>query len=274
MSLIKTMDQKTYEALAQRLEESELSRVQIRPFSIEYPDYTFDDAYAVQDEWMKIKLANKERSIKGHKIGLTSRAMQMSAGIDTPDSGVLLDNMFFYDGAEFAMDTMLVPKIEVELGFMLGKDLEGPNCTIFDVLAAAEYVVPALELIDSRFYLQDPETGKGRKVIDTISDNACNCGVIIGGRPVKPDSIDLRWVGAMLTRNNVMEETGLAAAVLGHPANGISWLANRMANTNGDKLKKGQFVLAGSFTRPVFARAGDSFFVDYGPLGTISCRFV
>lgn len=267
-----TLDTKIYRELAERLEESERTRVQIRPFSIEYPDYTIPDAYGVQAEWMKIKLADGKRTIKGHKIGLTSRAMQMSAGIETPDSGVLLDNMMLYDGAELSMSKLIVPKVEVELGFMLGRDLRGPDCTIFDVLDAAEYVVPTLEIIDSRFYLKDPETGKGRTVIDTISDNACNAYVVIGGTPVKPSSIDLRWASAICYQNSIIQETGVAAAVLGHPAYGISWLANRMA-TNGDFLKKGQFVLAGSFTRPVFAKAGDTFFVDYGPLGTICCSF-
>lgn len=268
-----TIDARTATELAQRLEESERTRVQIRPFSIEYPDFSFDDAYLVQDEWMKIKLADPARSIAGHKIGLTSRAMQMSAGIDTPDSGVLLDNMMAWDGAEFSMDELIVPKIEVELGFMLGKDLTGANCTIFDVLNAAEYVVPALEVIDSRFYLQDKETGLGRKVVDTISDNACNAYVVAGGCPVRPSKVDLRWAGAILYQNAVIQESGVAAAVLGHPANGICWLANRMAATNGDYLKAGQFVLAGSFTRPVFAKRGDVFHVDYGPLGAVTCTF-
>jgi 2-oxo-hept-3-ene-1,7-dioate hydratase len=267
-----TLDAATYANLAARLEESERSGVQIRPYSIDYPSFTMDDAYAIQSEWMKIKLDDPKRSIKGYKIGLTSRAMQMSAGIDTPDSGVLLDNMMFNDGAEFSMDSLIVPKVEVELGFMLGKDLKGPDVTIFDVLDAAEYVVPALEIIDSRFYLKDPETGKGRKVIDTISDNACNCGVVIGGTPVKPSSIDLRWVSAICYQNGVIQETGVSAGVLGHPASGISWLANRIAG-QGEQLKKGHFVLAGSFTRPIFANKGDVFNVEYGPLGTITCRF-
>ena len=266
------LDAATLKTLAGRLEESERTRRQIRPFSIEYPGLTMADAYAIQAEWLKIKLADGKRTVKGHKIGLTSRAMQMSAGIDTPDSGVLLDNMFYYDGAEIPFNTLIVPKVEVELGFMLGKDLRGPDCTIFDVLDAAEFVVPALEIIDSRFYLKDPESGLGRKVIDTIADNACNAAVVIGGTPVKPSSVDLRWVGAICYQNATIQESGVAAAVLGHPANGIVWLANRMAG-NGEYLKKGQFVLAGSFTRPVFAKPGDTFHVEYGPLGSIVCRF-
>lgn len=267
-----TLDPSTYKKLAAQLEESEVTRKQIRPYSIDHPGFTMDDAYAVQSEWMKIKLSDPRRSVHGYKIGLTSRAMQVSAGINTPDSGLLLDNMFYYDGAELPTDSLIVPKVEVELGFMLGQDLRGPNCTIFDVLSAAEYVVPTLEIIDSRFYLQDPETGKGRKVIDTISDNACNAALVIGGTPVKPSSVDLRWISAICYQNGVIQESGVAAAVLGHPANGISWLANRIAGT-GDYLKKGHFVMAGSFTRPLFAKKGDVFHVEYGSLGSITCRF-
>ncbi|REE07413.1 2-oxohept-3-enedioate hydratase [Paraburkholderia sp. BL27I4N3] len=267
-----TLDPNMIAQLAQQLEDSERTREQIRPYSIDFPRYTIADAYAVQAEWMKLKLADGKRTVKGHKIGLTSRAMQVSAGINEPDSGVLLDNMLLYDGAEISMDTLIVPKVEVELAFILKRDLEGPDCTIFDVLDATDYVVPALEIIDSRFYLQDPETKLGRKVVDTISDNACNAALVMGGRPVKPTEVDLRWVSALCYRNVVIEESGVAAAVLNHPANGVAWLANKIA-ANGEKLRAGQVVLAGSFTRPIFAKAGDVFHVDYGTLGSISCRF-
>jgi 2-oxo-hept-3-ene-1,7-dioate hydratase len=258
--------------LAARLEESEKTRKQIRPYSIEFADFTMDDAYAVQAEWVRLKLADDRRSVKGHKIGLTSRAMQMQAGIDTPDSGVLLDNMFFYDGAEIPFDQFIMPRIEVELGFMLGEDLRGPGCTIFDVLRAAEFVVPTLEIIDTRFFMQDPETRKGRKVFDTIADNACNAALVIGGTPANPADVDLRWVSAICYQNGTIQETGVAAGVLGHPATGIAWLANRMAR-NGEHLRAGQFVMAGSFTRPLFIQRGDVFNVEYGGLGTIACRF-
>ena len=261
-----------YQQLAARLEEAELTRKPVRPCSVENPGFTMDDAYAIQAEWIKLKLAGGKRTVKGHKIGLTSRAMQMNAGIDTPDSGVLLDNMFYYDGAEIPTDRFIIPRIEVELGFMLGKDLRGPSCTIFDVLDACDYVVPALEIIDVRFQMQDSETGKARTVIDTISDNACNAALVIGGSPLRPSAVDLRWVSAICYQNGTIQETGVAAGVLGHPATGIVWLANRMA-TYGEYLKKGQFVMAGSFTRPLFIKSGDVFNVEYGQLGTISCRF-
>jgi 2-oxo-hept-3-ene-1,7-dioate hydratase len=165
------------------------------------------------------------------------------------------------------------PRVEVELAFILKAPLKGPNCTIYDVLNATDYVTPALEIIDARIERIDRATGATRKVFDTISDNAANAGIVVGGRPVRPDAVDLRWVSALLYRNGVIEESGVAAAVLNHPANGVAWLANRLA-LHGEMLEPGQIVLGGSFTAPVFARAGDSFHADYGPLGAISVRFV
>jgi 2-oxo-hept-3-ene-1,7-dioate hydratase len=145
--------------------------------------------------------------------------------------------------------------------------------SLFDVLNSTDYVVPAIEIIDARIRRVDPATGRTRTVLDTIADNAANAGIVMGGRPVRPDEIDLRWVGAIMHRNGVIEETGLAAAVLNHPANGIAWLAARLA-PYGEALEAGEVVLAGSFTSPQHAHAGDSFHVDYGPLGSISVRFV
>jgi 2-oxo-hept-3-ene-1,7-dioate hydratase len=140
------------------------------------------------------------------------------------------------------------------------------------VLNATDYVVPALEIIDARIERVDPVSGATRKVFDTISDNAANAGIILGGRPVKPDTLDLRWIAALLFRNEVVEETGVAAGVLNHPANGVAWLANRFA-PYGERLEPGQIVLSGSFTAPVFASQGDIFHADYGPLGSITTRF-
>ena len=133
--------------------------------------------------------------------------------------------------------------------------------------------IPALELIDARCHNIDPETQRPRKVFDTISDNAANAGVILGGRPIKPDELDLRWISALLYRNGVIEETGVAAGVLNHPANGVAWLANKLAPYDV-QLEPGQIILGGSFTRPVAASRGDTFHVDYGNMGSISCRFV
>ncbi|HYP85186.1 2-oxo-hept-4-ene-1,7-dioate hydratase [Variovorax sp.] len=256
--------------LAAELHESERARVQLEHFSKRHPDMTIEDGYAISREWVKAKIA-EGRTPRGHKIGLTSRAMQQSSQIDEPDYGTLLDDMFFEPG-EIPFTRFIAPRVEVELAFVLGKPLRGPGVSIFDVLAATDYVVPAIEIIDARIEQFDRHTKAPRKVFDTISDNAANAGVVLGGRPVKPDAVDLRWVGALLYKNGQVEESGLAAAVLNHPANGIAWLANKLAPWD-EHLAAGEVVLAGSFTRPATAKAGDTFHADYGPLGGIAFRF-
>ncbi len=266
------IDKNSAKNIAAKLHESEKSGVQIPQISLQYPDMSISDAYAIQHEWVKMKV-EEGHVIKGHKIGLTSRAMQQSSQIDEPDYGTLLDSMFFADGSEIEISRFIDPKVEVELAFILGKKLEGENVTIFDVLSATDFMTPALEIIDARVHRVDPDSGRPRKVMDTISDNAANAGVVMGGRPFRPAEVDLRWVGALLYRNAVIEETGLAAGVLNHPANGVSWLCKRFA-PHGIALEPGQIILGGSFTRPVAAAAGDTFHADYGPLGGISCRFV
>ncbi|KLU16201.1 MULTISPECIES: 2-oxo-hept-4-ene-1,7-dioate hydratase [Xenorhabdus] len=266
------LQQEIVSRAARRLHQAEQSREQIRQISLDYPEITIEDAYAIQREWVNLKI-KEGRILKGHKIGLTSKAMQASSQINEPDYGALLDDMFFQDGGDIPCERFIVPRIETELAFVLAKPLRGPNCTLFDVYNATDYVIPALELIDARCHNIDPETQRPRKVFDTISDNAANGGVIIGGRPIKPDELDLRWVSALLYRNGVIEESGVAAAVLNHPANGVAWLANKLA-PHGVQLEAGQIILAGSFTRPVPARKGDTFHVDYGVLGSISCHFV
>lgn len=259
------------ETLASRLDEAERSRTQIGQFSLAHPEMTIDDAYAIQDAWMRQKINSGRRTI-GHKIGLTSRAMQRAVNITEPDYGVLLDDMLFHDGQTIPIERFIEPRIEVELAFILREALEGPGCTIFDVLNATDYVVPAVEIIDARIQRIDPETGTTRKVLDTISDNAADAGIVLGGRPVKPDTIDLRWVSAVLYQNGAIEDSGVAAAVLNHPANGPAWLANRLARFDV-KLAAGEIILGGSFTAPLFVKPGDSFHVDYGPLGSIGMRF-
>ncbi|AGB80930.1 2-keto-4-pentenoate hydratase [Serratia rubidaea] len=266
------LDKNLLSRAVQRLHQAEQNREQIRALSIEHPEITIEDAYAIQRQWVALKIA-EGRTLKGHKIGLTSRAMQVSSQISEPDYGALLDDMFFNEGSDIPIDRFIVPRVEVELAFVLAKPLRGPNCTLFDVYNATDYVIPALEIIDARCHNVDPETQRPRKVFDTISDNAANAGVVMGGRPIKPDALDLRWVSALLYRNGVIEESGVAAAVLNHPANGVAWLANKLF-PHDVELEAGQIILGGSFTRPVAARRGDTFHVDYGPLGCISCRFV
>lgn len=256
---------------AVRLHQAEKSRIQIGQLSIQHPDITMDDAYAIQQAWVGIKVS-EGRVVRGHKIGLTSRAMQSALNIDTPDSGVLLDDMFFDDSATIPTDRFIACRVEAELAFVLKHQLKGPNCTIFDVLDATAYVVPALEILDTRIERVDAATKATRKIFDTVADNAANAGIVIGGRPFRPLDTDLRWVGALCYRNGVLEETGLAAGVLNHPATGVAWLANKLAAI-GQAIEPNQVVLAGSFIRAIEARKGDTFHADYGPFGTVSCYF-
>ena len=266
------LTKKQIAAEAKRLNEAEKNRIQVPATTIQYPTMVVEDAYAIQKAWMDLK-KKEGRSVVGYKIGLTSRTMQKVMNISEPDYGTLLDDMVFEDGEEIEAGAFLDPRIEVELAFILKKRLEGDQVSIFDVLNATDYVVPALELIAARSFRVHPETGYSRTVKDTISDNAANGGIILGGRPVKPNKIDLRWVSALLSLNGVIEESGVAAAVLNHPAKGVAWLAKKYA-PHGIPLEPGQIILSGSFTRPIKVKAGDVYYADYGPLGTIAGRFV
>ena len=260
------------QSAAKALLQAEEDRTPIDPLSLTYPEMTLDDAHAIQKYGVDHKLAAGHRLV-GYKIGYTSRAMQKALNINEPDFGVLLDSMVFADGGEIEAAQFCDPRIEAELAFVLKDRLEGEHVTIFDVLNATDYVVPALEIIAARSHRKHPTTGYTRTVVDTVADNAGNAGIIVGGRPVRPDEYDLRWCGGILSLNGMVEETGLAAAVLNHPANGICWVAKRFA-PHGVALEPGQIILSGSFTAPVAVGAGDTIHVDYGPLGGVSCRFV
>ena len=237
---------------------------------------TIEDGYRVSRAWVALQLA-QGRQVIGHKIGLTSRAMQQASQIDEPDYGTLLDNMLYTCSPGKVLDIahtdFVVPRVEVELAFVLKKDLQGPNVTVAEVLAATEYVTPAIEIIDARIEQFDRDTKVMRKVFDTISDNAANAGIVVGAEKVDPLTTNLPWCGAILKLNGVVEETGLAAGVQGHPAVGIAWLANKLAPW-GEHLKAGQIVLAGSFTKPVPAKVGDVFEADYGALGCLHFKFI
>lgn len=267
----RTLTEAEVEAIVEALDEARVSKVQIRQLTLDRPDMTVADAYAVQDAWIDRRRAAGHHVV-GHKIGLTSRAMQQAVGIDEPDYGVLLDDMVFEPESEIPVDLFVEPRLEVELAFVLEHDLAGPDLTIEDVFDATFYATPAIEIIDARVQRSDPETGRPRTVRDTIADNAANAGIVMGGAKFDPRAVDLPWIGAMLSQNGVIEETGLAAGVLGNPARGVIWLADTYAE-HGRSLSAGDVVLAGSFTRPVFVRAGDVFEFDYGPLGSFGVRF-
>jgi 2-oxo-hept-3-ene-1,7-dioate hydratase len=275
------MDQALIDQLAQALENAQATRSQLRHFSQQHVGMTMEDGYRISRAWMQIK-ASRGRRVIGHKIGLTSRAMQISSNIDEPDYGTLLDDMRYtctwQQVLHIPVNNFIKPRVEVELAFLLKSDLRGPNISVSDVLAATNFVTPAVEIIDARIEQFDRDTKAPRKVFDTISDNAANAGIVIGD--VESDArwrmdahaTDLPWVGAICRYNGGVEETGLAAGVQGHPAVGIAWLANKLAPW-GEYLQAGQIVLAGSFTKPVPAKAGDAFEVDYGPHGCLRFKF-
>ena len=244
---------------------AEKEKKQAVQLSITYPHITIEDAYAISTAVAQHKIKGGAKLI-GHKVGLTSKAMQRSSNIDEPDFGYLHDDMIIPDGAKVQHASYCRPRVEVELAFVLGRKLMGPGVGLTDVLAATDYVVPALEIVDAR--VQDP-----RKIFDTVSDNGAAAGIVVGGRPVRPMDIDLRWVGGIMYVNSEIEETGVAAGVLGHPAMGVAWLANKLG-TLGTPLEPGHIVLAGSFTRVVFAKKGDTLHGDFGQLGGISVQFV
>jgi 2-oxo-hept-3-ene-1,7-dioate hydratase len=256
---------------ARRLLAAESDHQPIRQLSLQYPEMTIEDAYRVQRALTAVKLA-AGRTVKARKIGLTSRAMQQAVSITEPDYGVIFDDMFFDDGGVVPFARFIRPRVEVELAFILDQPLKGPGVTMLDVLDATRWVTPALEILDARVQMSDPETGHLRTIVDTISDNAADAGIVVGGRAVRPDSLDLRRVGAALYVNEAIEETGLAAGVLGHPANGVAWLANKLAPYD-EHLPPGQVILAGSFIRPVFVGEGDTVHADFGDLGAVTCRF-
>ncbi len=258
--------------LAKRHEWARREVTPIDPITVEHPELTIDDAYVVQQAWVDLQIADGA-TLVGRKIGLTSRAMQQQMKIDEPDFGALLDYMIMQSGVELRHADFVDPKLEVEVAFTIGDRLSGDSVTVDEVLDATEYIQPALELIDARSYRVHPVTKKPRTIVDTIADNAADAGVILGGEKVKPTDVDMRWIGAIFSCNGVVEETGLAAGVLGHPANGIAWVARRLA-PYGQAIEPGQIILAGSFTRASTTHPGDRFVADYGPFGTVTCSFV
>lgn len=255
----------------QLLFEAEVARKQTGLISLKHPDATLDDAYAIQAAFVKRKIEAGRRGI-GWKIGLTSRAMQDALKIDTPDSGILLDDMAFENGATIPPGRFIQPRVEAEIAFVMKRDLSGARVTLEEVLAATDHIRPALEILDTRILRVDPATGKTRTIIDTISDNAANAGIVLGGKPEKPEAFDLRWIGAIVTRDGIVEETGLGAGVLDHPARGIVWLIERLA-LYGEGVKAGEVLLSGSFIRPIEAPSGSDFVADYGPFGRVACAF-
>jgi len=259
-------------AAAAVLLQAERTGIQTGLLSVAHPGMTLDDAYAVQAALVGRKRAAGARVI-GWKIGLTSRAMQMALGITTPDSGVLVDDMLFADGATVPNGRFIQPRVEAEIAFVMKAALSGADTTRADVLAATEFVAPSLEILDTRILRVDPATKAARKIFDTVSDNAANAGIVLGRQHHAVDAHNLRWVGVIAQRDGVVEETGLGAGVLNDPVTGILWLVHRLARF-GMGIAAGDIVLSGSFIRPIEAPPGSHFEADFGPFGHVSLTFV
>ncbi|WP_171208307.1 MULTISPECIES: 2-oxo-hept-4-ene-1,7-dioate hydratase [unclassified Ruegeria] len=256
---------------AEDLLQAERSGQQIGLLSLRYPEMGMDDAYAIQNALYRAKLAQGRRVI-GWKIGLTSKAMQYALNIDIPDSGIVFDDMLFDTGAQVPKGRFIQPRIEAEIAFVMKAPLSGVDVTRDQVLAATDYVAPALEILDTRILRRDPESGQTRSAFDTISDNAANAGIVLGPQRHAVDAHDLRWVGAMTFRDGQIEETGLGAGVLNDPVESVVWLAQRMAQY-GQSIAPGQVILSGSFIRPVECPPGTEIHADFGPFGQVGITF-
>ncbi|MEV0298160.1 2-keto-4-pentenoate hydratase [Nocardia sp. NPDC050710] len=251
--------------LAQELDDAERDRVAIDKLVDRHPDIDVVDAYEIQLINIRRKLADGARVV-GHKVGLSSAAMQQMMGVDEPDYGHLLADMEVYQDVPVEAGRYLFPRVEVEVGFVLGVDLPGADCTEDDVLAATVAYAPAIELIDSR--IKDWNIG----LCDTISDNASSAGFVLGRERIAPNDIDVKSIDAVLTRNGEVVAEGRSDAVLGNPVIAVAWLARKVASF-GVRLKAGDIVLPGSCTRAIDARPGDSFHAEFAGLGSVRLQF-
>lgn len=250
---------------AERLAEAETTRVGMEPLTTIYAELTAKEAYYIQLENIHRKVEQGQR-IVGKKIGLTSLAMQNLLGVDEPDYGHLLDSMVVENGGHISIEQVLQPKVEAEIAFILKRDLRGPNVTALDVLQATEYVVPALEIVDSR--VRDWKI----KLPDTIADNASSGFYVLGGKPTRIEEIDLELIGMVLTKNGELVNTGVGAAALGNPATCVAWLANKLAEFD-IPLRAGEVILSGALSAAEAAHAGDSFTARFAHIGQVSVHF-
>lgn len=253
------------EKWAAHLAEAEKNRLGVAPLTKLNPEITIDEAYQVQLHTIEGRVAAGEK-IVGKKIGLTSLAMQQMLGVDQPDYGHLLDGMIIDNGGEISTNQVLQPKVEGEIAFILKKDLKGPNVTVIDVLAATDYVVPALEIVDSR--VKDWKI----KLEDTVADNASSGLYVLGDKKLPIDGLDLAQMGMVLYKNGKMVNTGVGAAALGHPATCVAWLANKLADY-GITLKAGEVILSGALSAAVVGEPGDYFQARFAHLGEVNVRF-
>jgi 2-oxo-hept-3-ene-1,7-dioate hydratase len=249
---------------AEAILRAERDAMSMPPLSGEHPDLTLDDAYLIQNLLNDIRQKQGLR-FAGHKIGLTWRSTQIACALSEPIRGRILSNAVFDSGATMSAARFVKPHIEMELAFIIGHDIDQPGATIDEVLQATDHVVPALELVDHRM-------APPRIVADTVADNSAFAAVFLSERRLRPHDIDTRWVGATLSRNGVVEETGVSAIGMGHPATCVAWLANALIEA-GQRLRKGDIVMSGAFARAVAVVDGDFIDADFGPYGSVKASF-
>ena len=255
-------DEQRREAAA-ALVKAEETREWMEPITLAYEGADIEDAYAIGALVTEAKVA-AGRVVKGHKVGLTSKAMRSLTGATEPDYGTIFDNWFLDEGSQVSMSRLNRPLVEIELVFVLASELGGPSVNAVDVIRATDFVLPAVEVVDSRF------SGRGLPgVVDSIAD-AASCGfIMVGGNPVTLTDIDVRHVAGALYKNGQIEESGTASAVMGNPINSVAWLARKL-HEFGVHMEAGHTILSGSFIRAHPIVVGDTFTSDFGPLGQIS----
>ncbi|MBG9945537.1 fumarylacetoacetate hydrolase family protein [Brevibacillus formosus] len=283
------MDIEKITRFADHLAAASREGVGVTPLTLLDPQFSEIEAYQVQLKTIERKVKEGAR-ITGKKIGLTSRAMQTLLGVEQPDYGHLLDDMVVENNGELPFEHVLSPKVEAEIAFLLKRDLEGPHVTTYDVLMATEYVMPALEIVDSRianwqikledtvadnassgFYVLGGHPVKPQD-LDTVADNASSGFYVLGGHPVKPQDLDLPLIGMALYKNQELVNTGVGAAALGNPASCVAWLANKLHEL-GMTLKAGEIILSGALSAAVEAKPGDVFHTRLAGLGSVGVRF-
>ncbi len=250
---------------ARRLTVAERDRRPVTPLTETYEGLDIAAAYAVQRAVIADRVASGAR-VRGHKVGLTAAVMREQFGVSEPDYGVLLDDMFVLEGTEIPAGSLLAPRVEPELAFVLDRPLSGPGVTVADVLRATAFVTPSLEIIDSR--IEDWRI----TVQDSIADNASSARVVLGGRATDVRDIDPRLLGVVLRRNGEMAETGATGAALGNPVSAVAWLANKLGEF-GVRLDEGDVVLPGSCTRALPVSSGDHVRADFGAVGSVGVVF-
>lgn len=254
------------QTIARDLHHAETQVTPIDALTATYPGITVEDAYAIQRAGIDLRCAGKAHTVVGKKIGLTSVAMQKLLGVDEPDFGHLLDHMLVVEGQAIPASQLLLPKVEGEVAFVLKHALRGPGVTFADVLRATEGVMASIEIVDSR--IRDWKI----KLPDTIADNASSARFVLGSRMLPVHKVDLRLVGMVLEKNGEVVSTGAGAAVWGHPAASVAWLANRLAPFD-IALEAGEIILSGALTAAVDAQPGDTFHVAFQELGSVGVRF-